>query len=106
MSEDVHIQRGIAEGEKASAPHEFFSESALFMAPPPRVISTDFPGLTFFEQLVQEIETQAIQSQQQISLVRSQIASKQREIRILELTSKEVGDLPSNTNIYEGVGKM
>ena len=62
--------------------------------------------LTLFEQLVQEIETQAIQSQQQISLVRSQMASKQREIRILELTSKEVGDLPSNTNIYEGVGKM
>jgi prefoldin subunit 1 len=62
--------------------------------------------LTSFNQLVQEIETQAIQSQQQISLVRSQVASKQREIRILELTSKEVGDLPSGTNIYEGVGKM
>ena len=55
---------------------------------------------------MQEIESQAIQSQQQISIVRSQIAVKQREIRMLELTSKEVSDLPSDTNIYEGVGKM
>jgi Prefoldin subunit len=62
--------------------------------------------LTFFKQLVQEIESQAIQSQQQISVVRSQIAGKQREIRMLELTSKEVSELPSGTNIYEGVGKM
>ena len=62
--------------------------------------------LTAFKQLVQEIESQAIQSQQQISVVRSQIAGKQREIRMLELTSKEVSELPSGTNIYEGVGKM
>jgi len=58
------------------------------------------------QKLVQEIESQAIQSQQQISVVRSQIAGKQREIRMLELTSKEVSELPSGTNIYEGVGKM
>lgn len=57
-------------------------------------------------QLVQEIENQAIQSQQQIVNVRQQMAIKTREIRMLELTSKEVGDLPSGTNIYEGVGKM
>ncbi|KAE8453740.1 hypothetical protein EG329_009251 [Mollisiaceae sp. DMI_Dod_QoI] len=56
--------------------------------------------------LVQEIESQAIQSQQQISIVRSQIAVKTREIRMLELTSKEVSGLPSGTNVYEGVGKM
>jgi prefoldin subunit 1 len=62
--------------------------------------------LTSFKQLVQEIESQAIQAQQQINVVRSQIAGKQREIRMLELTSKEVSELPSGTNIYEGVGKM
>ncbi|KAF8867259.1 Prefoldin beta-like protein [Acephala macrosclerotiorum] len=58
------------------------------------------------QKLVQEIETQAIQSQQQISMVRSQIGIKTREIRKLELTSKEVSELPSDTNVYEGVGKM
>jgi prefoldin subunit 1 len=62
--------------------------------------------LTAFKQLVQEIESQAIQAQQQINVVRSQIAGKQREIRMLELTSKEVSELPAGTNIYEGVGKM
>lgn len=55
---------------------------------------------------MQEIENQAIQSQQQIGIVRSQIAIKQREIRKLELTAKEVSELPSETNMYEGVGKM
>jgi len=58
------------------------------------------------QKLVQEIESQAIQAQQQINIVRSQIAVKQREIRMLELTSKEVSGLPSGTNVYEGVGKM
>lgn len=62
--------------------------------------------LTLEIQLVQEIESQAVQSQQQISIVRSQLSVKQREIRLLELTSKEVAGLPSDTNIYEGVGKM
>jgi len=58
------------------------------------------------QKLVQEIESQAMQSQQQISVVKSQILVKQREIRLLELTSSEVSTLPPNTNIYEGVGKM
>lgn len=57
-------------------------------------------------QLVQEIESQAIQAQQQINVVRQQISVKSREIRLLELTSKEVSDLPPDTNVYEGVGKM
>jgi prefoldin subunit 1 len=39
-------------------------------------------------------------------MVRSQIGIKTREIRKLELTSKEVSELPSDTNVYEGVGKM
>lgn len=56
--------------------------------------------------LFQEIEAQAVQSQQQINDVRSQIRNKKREIRILDLTSIEVSSLPCETNIYEGVGKM
>jgi len=58
------------------------------------------------QKLVQEIETQAIAAQQQINIVRSQISVKQREIRKLQLTSNEVDTLPTDTNVYEGVGKM
>ncbi|KIN02081.1 hypothetical protein OIDMADRAFT_161972 [Oidiodendron maius Zn] len=58
------------------------------------------------QKLVQEIESQAITAQQQINVVRSQIAAKQREIRMLQLTSNEVSTLPPETNVYEGVGKM
>ena len=57
-------------------------------------------------QLVREIETQAIQAQQQISLVRTQLGSKQREMRLAQLTKSELSSLPPETPIYEGVGKM
>lgn len=53
-----------------------------------------------------EIEQKSIQSGQQINLVKSQIASKKRETRILQLTANEVESLPAGTNTYEGVGKM
>ncbi|RDW72014.1 hypothetical protein BP5796_08048 [Coleophoma crateriformis] len=58
------------------------------------------------QKLVQEIETQAILAQQQINVVKTQISVKQREIRMLQLTSSEVSALPSEVNVYEGVGKM
>ena len=57
-------------------------------------------------QLLVELEQSAAQSQQQISSVKQQIALKNRESRMLQLTSSEVESLPRNTNIYEGVGKM
>ena len=56
--------------------------------------------------MLQEIETQAILSQREINVVKSGIAGKQREIRLIELTSDELKSLPTNTNVYEGVGKM
>jgi chaperonin cofactor prefoldin len=55
---------------------------------------------------VQEIETRAISAQQEINVVKAQISSKQREMRLLELTSDELGQVPKETNVYEGVGKM
>lgn len=58
------------------------------------------------EQLIQEIESQAIASQQQIGVVKAQILAKQREIRLLDLTTTELGQIPSDTKVYEGVGKM
>ena len=57
-------------------------------------------------QILQEIETRAIASQQQIGVTKAQITTKQRDIRMLQLTSKELSELPSDTPVYEGVGKM
>ena len=57
-------------------------------------------------QILQEIETRAIASQQQIGITKAQITTKQRDLRMLQLTSKELADLPSQTPVYEGVGKM
>lgn len=56
--------------------------------------------------LLQEIETRAIASQQQISITKAHMTAKQREIRKLQLTSKELSDLPTETKVYETVGKM
>lgn len=66
-------------------------------------VSDDFSSVS---KLVQEIESRALQAQQQINVVKAQIAAKQRDIRLLQLTSSEVGSLPKSTKIYEGVGKM
>ncbi|MCJ1458752.1 hypothetical protein MMC28_009126 [Mycoblastus sanguinarius] len=58
------------------------------------------------QKLAQEIETQAISSQREINIVKTAVASKQRDIRMLELTSSEVKQLSKDTKLYEGVGKM
>ncbi|KAJ5597770.1 hypothetical protein N7537_007854 [Penicillium hordei] len=58
------------------------------------------------QKLLQEIETRAIASQQQISITKAHMTAKQRDIRMLQLTSKELSELPSETKVYEGVGKM
>lgn len=59
-----------------------------------------------FVKLAQEIESQAISAQREINIVKTTISSKQRDVRMLELTSSEVKQLSENTKIYEGVGKM
>jgi chaperonin cofactor prefoldin len=55
---------------------------------------------------MQDIEVKAAFSQQQLPIVKAQIAGKQRDIRLLQLTTKELNSLPSKTSVYEGVGKM
>lgn len=65
------------------------------------------PGLLLSRpQLVHEIESQAVSAQRDISLVKSAVSTKVRDIRMLELTSSEVDQLPKDTRMYEGVGKM
>ncbi|KAI5295530.1 hypothetical protein KEM52_001078 [Ascosphaera acerosa] len=56
--------------------------------------------------LIQEIQAQAAKSQQEIAVTKALIAAKQRELRLSQLTSKELSELPSTINVYEGVGKM
>lgn len=58
------------------------------------------------QKLLQELETRIVASQQQIGITKAQITTKQRDIRLLELTSKEISSLPKETPVYEGVGKM
>jgi prefoldin subunit 1 len=58
------------------------------------------------QKLLQEIEQKAAFSQQQIGVVKAQLAAKHRESRMLELTMNEVVSLPEETKVYEGVGKM
>ncbi|KAL8739048.1 MAG: hypothetical protein Q9181_000230 [Wetmoreana brouardii] len=58
------------------------------------------------QKLVQEIETQAITAQREINVVKAAVASKQRDMRMLELTTTEVEQLSKDTKVYEGVGKM
>ncbi|KAK8049095.1 hypothetical protein PG994_010825 [Apiospora phragmitis] len=58
------------------------------------------------QKLVREIESQSIVAQQQIALVRTQQASKQREMRMAQLTRSEIASLPKDTGVYEGVGKI
>ncbi|KAJ5762352.1 uncharacterized protein N7511_005734 [Penicillium nucicola] len=58
------------------------------------------------QKLLSEIETRAIASQQQIGITKAHMTAKQRDIRMLQLTSKELSELPSETRVYEGVGKM
>ncbi|KAJ0268096.1 hypothetical protein COL922a_014824, partial [Colletotrichum nupharicola] len=56
--------------------------------------------------LLQEIKSRVISSQQQIGITKAQMTTKQRDMRMLELTSKEIGTLPGDTKVYEGVGRM
>ncbi|KAL1305582.1 hypothetical protein AAFC00_007187 [Neodothiora populina] len=58
------------------------------------------------QKLLSEIEQKAAFSQQQIGIVKSQMAAKNRESRMLQLTTVELDGLPKDANIYEGVGKM
>ncbi|TKX22365.1 putative prefoldin subunit 1 [Elsinoe australis] len=58
------------------------------------------------QKLLQEIEQKASFAQQQMVIVKSQIDSSKREIRMIDLTNKEISTLPKDAKLYEGVGKM
>ncbi|WVW87098.1 hypothetical protein I302_109155 [Kwoniella bestiolae CBS 10118] len=58
--------------------------------------------------ILTQIQQQAIQSQKQLSLVRAQIQSKEKEKKILSLTVRELDNVPRDGSgaMYKGVGKM
>ncbi|KAK5114895.1 hypothetical protein LTR62_002054 [Meristemomyces frigidus] len=58
------------------------------------------------QQLLQEISSKAAFAEQQLGIVRGQIASKNRETRMLQLSDTEIDALPKQTPVYDGVGKM
>jgi prefoldin subunit 1 len=64
------------------------------------------PPTNPFLQLLQEVESQAITSQQQISQTQAEINAKKRDARLNDLTSKELSQLPKPAKAYEGIGKM
>jgi chaperonin cofactor prefoldin len=64
------------------------------------------PPTNPFLQLLQEVESQAITSQQQISQTQAEINAKKRDARLNDLTSKELSQLPKPAKVYEGIGKM
>lgn len=97
---NVDPQRSSAEGKRPAPKKDLRQHTCFFMKPSDQKRRLTTP------QLLQEIETRAMASQQQIGLTKAQMTAKQRDIRMLQLTSKELSDLPSATPIYEGVGKM
>ncbi|EXJ94101.1 prefoldin subunit 1 [Capronia coronata CBS 617.96] len=58
------------------------------------------------QKLLQEVETQAILSQQKITQTQAELSAKRRDARLNHLTSDELKSLSDGTNVYEGVGKM
>ncbi|KAH9837327.1 Prefoldin [Rhodofomes roseus] len=53
-----------------------------------------------------QIQQTAVQSQRALNISRQQLAAKERERRILQLTIEEVTSLGGDVNLYKGVGKM
>ncbi|KAI0778680.1 Prefoldin [Trametes elegans] len=53
-----------------------------------------------------QIQQTAVQSQRALNVSKQQIAAKERERRILQLTIEEITSLQGDVNLYKGVGKM
>jgi prefoldin subunit 1 len=57
-------------------------------------------------QVLAEIETQAVTSAQALQQVNGQITASERKKKLLELTQKELTSYPADTPVYIGVGKL
>ncbi|KAI0720150.1 Prefoldin [Fomitopsis betulina] len=55
--------------------------------------------------ILNQIQQTAVQSQRAFNVARQQLAVKERERRILQLTIEEITSLEGDVNLYKGVGK-
>lgn len=67
---------------------------------------SDVSNFDIVVQILIQIQQTAIQSQRALNLSKQQIAAKERERRILQLTIEEIKSLDEDVNLYRGVGKM
>ncbi|KAF8273810.1 hypothetical protein EI94DRAFT_1714972 [Lactarius quietus] len=63
-------------------------------------------SLLIIPQILVQIQQTAVQSQRALSVTRQQVANKERERRILQLTVSEIDQIEHSVNVYKGVGKM
>ena len=57
-------------------------------------------------QILNQIQQTAVSSQRAYNFAQQQMAAKQRERRIVQLTIDELSQLDNDTKMYKGVGKM
>ena len=53
-----------------------------------------------------QIKQTAIDSQRALAVTKGSLATKERERKILQLTTEEITSLSGDVNMYKGVGKM
>ncbi|KIM70110.1 hypothetical protein SCLCIDRAFT_1207405 [Scleroderma citrinum Foug A] len=58
------------------------------------------------KKILVQIQQTAVQSQRSLSLTKQQVAAKERERRIVQLTIGEISSVGPDVNLYKGVGKM
>ncbi|RDB29465.1 putative prefoldin subunit 1 [Hypsizygus marmoreus] len=57
-------------------------------------------------QILLQIQQTAVQSQRALNIAQQQMAAKDRDRRILQLTIDEISQIEEDVNLYKGVGKM
>ncbi|KAL1663653.1 Prefoldin [Schizophyllum commune] len=66
---------------------------------------TTLPDETL-RKILNQIQQRAVSSQRAYNFAQQQMAAKQRERRIVQLTIDELSQLDNDTKMYKGVGKM
>ncbi|KAL1694825.1 Prefoldin [Schizophyllum commune] len=66
---------------------------------------TTLPDETL-RKILNQIQQTAVSSQRAYNFAQQQMAAKQRERRIVQLTIDELSQLDNDTKMYKGVGKM
>ena len=60
----------------------------------------------FFEQAFGELQQKMVETSQKLKLADMQIETLKRSMTHAQLTDKEISQLPSETKMYESVGRM